>query len=31
MIDDSQALIDGRGEWLFSDFRYKKEIYYLPS
>ncbi len=27
---DYQALIDNKGEWLFSDFRYKKEIYFLP-
>jgi ATP-dependent helicase/DNAse subunit B len=26
---DYQALLDGKGEWLFSDFRYKKEIFYL--
>jgi hypothetical protein len=28
---DYQALLDGKGEFLFSDFRYKKEIYYLKS
>jgi ATP-dependent helicase/DNAse subunit B len=27
---DYQALLNGKGEFLFSDFRYKKEIYYLP-
>jgi len=26
---DYQAILEGKGEWLFSDFRYKKEIYYL--
>ncbi len=26
---DYQALLDGKGEYLFSDYRYKKEIYYL--
>lgn len=28
---DYQALVDGKGEFLFSDFRYKKEIFYLKS
>ncbi len=28
---DYQLLLDNKGEWLFSDFRYKKEIYYLKS
>jgi ATP-dependent helicase/DNAse subunit B len=28
---DYQSLLDGNGEWLFSDFRYKKEIYYLKN
>ena len=27
---DYQAVLDGKGEFLFSDYRYKKEIYYLP-
>lgn len=25
-----QAIIDGKGEFQFSDFRYKKDVYYLP-
>ena len=25
-----QALIDGKGEFMFSDFRFKKDVYYLP-
>ncbi|MDD5415472.1 MAG: PD-(D/E)XK nuclease family protein [Candidatus Daviesbacteria bacterium] len=27
---DYQAIINGKGEFQFSDFRYKKDIYYLP-
>ena len=27
---DYQAVLDGKGEFLFSDHRYKKDIYYLP-
>jgi len=27
--NDYQALLDGKGQFQFSDFRYKKEIYYL--
>lgn len=25
-----QAIVDGKGEFQFSDYRYKKDIYYLP-
>lgn len=28
---DYQLLLDGKGEFLFSDYRYKKEIYYLKT
>lgn len=27
---DHQAILDGKGEFQFSDYRYKKDIYYLP-
>lgn len=27
---DYQAVIDGKGEFQFSDYRYKKDVYYLP-
>lgn len=27
---DYQAIIDGKGQFQFTDFRYKKDIYYLP-
>ena len=26
---DYQAILDGKGEFQFSDYRYKKDIYYL--
>lgn len=27
---DYQAIIDGKGEFQFSDYRYKKDVFYLP-
>lgn len=27
---DYQAIIDGKGEFQFTDFRYKKDVYFLP-
>lgn len=27
---DYQAILDGKGEFQFTDYRYKKDVYYLP-
>lgn len=29
--EDYQALLDGKGEFLFTDFKYKKQIYFLEN